>query len=503
MTFSAAGSRPNSLVMRSCFALAGFSFLLNASGGALAAPGGDAGCTTVNSGVLNTSLSSNNTDTRTVTGFSIGDRITFTLTGTLSGTADQWWASKVGGVGIITSAQYTNGTVTRTVTIDGPEGIKSVLRKQNGTPDTISVTATCVAAPPPVVGPTDSDKIRGVQVQGSMQAASASGAAITDAVSGATSDAFANGGSPITMGPGGIVMNFAAEPEARLADDRRNAGALEALAYAGEVTKAPRSAPALEKQWSLWANIRGSGFDRINSSAIDMRGTQLNATAGVGYKINPNVLIGAFAGYESFTYDFASLNGRLKGDGGTIGGYAGWKITPSLRWDVMAGWSGLSYDASAGTASGTFSGSRWIASTGLTGTHRVAGFTLEPSVKVFTLWEHQKDWTDSLGVLQTARDFTTGRVSAGGRVLTPAGEVASIKITPFVGFYGDWRFSSEDALPAAVDQVGLNKGWSGRVTGGVNIASAGGASLGLSGEYGGLGADYGIWTANLRARWPF
>ena len=261
--------------------------------------------------------------------------------------------------------------------------------------------------------------------------------------------------------------------------------------------------PVLDKAWSLWANIRGSGFDRINASALDQRGTQLNATAGIGYKLRQDLLVGLFAGYESFTYDFAAVSGRLKGDGGTIGGYAGWKITPSLRWDVMAGWTGLSYDASAGTAQGSFSGSRWIASTGLTGTHRVAGFTLEPSLKVFALWEHQKDWTDSLGTLQTARDFTSGRVSAGGRVMTPAAEWSFAKVTPFIGLYGDWGFSSENALPSGIDQVGYNKGWTGRVTGGVNLASLRGGSLGLSGEYGGIGGNYGIWTANVRANWPF
>ncbi|MBX9842191.1 MAG: autotransporter outer membrane beta-barrel domain-containing protein [Xanthobacteraceae bacterium] len=82
------------------------------------------------------------------------------------------------------------------------------------------------------------------------------------------------------------------------------------------------------------------------------------ATAGFGYKVTPNVLLGLFGGYENFRSDFASVSGRLKGDGGTAGGYAAWRIIPTLRWDAMLGWSKVAYDASAGAASGSFTGAR-------------------------------------------------------------------------------------------------------------------------------------------------
>lgn len=253
----------------------------------------------------------------------------------------------------------------------------------------------------------------------------------------------------------------------------------------------------------LWADIRGTGWDRNNAATGDLRGTQLNATAGIGYKLRPDVLVGMFTGYENFNYDFASLSGNLKGDGGTVGGYAAWRIAPTLRWDAMVGWSGLTYDGVAGTASGSFTGSRWIASTGLTGSYRVAAYVFEPSAKVYALWERQGSWTDSLGVSQASRDFSTGRVSTGGRVIAPWQMSATTTLSPYLGFYGDWRFATDNALPVGVPFVGISDGWSGRVTGGVNVATAGGGSLALGGEYGGIGANYGVWTANARANWRF
>ena len=507
-----AGARPFSFARRLVFGVASVGILFCGSGEARAS----AGCDSVNAGTLNVTQTDGPAfSQKTVTGFVVGDKITFTLTGVNATLAagGQWWITSVSVPGTLLDDYgiYSSGTVVRTYTVTGNGGdtsLKQVLRLQvQNIGETISVTAACL----PIGGhasttPTDSQKLRAVQVQGSTMAAQASGAAITGAVDGAIGDAFANGGRPVTFGANGMSFNFAADPDAGVGTrsnvTRRADDAFAALAYAGGATKAPR-VPVPERQWSLWADIRGTGWDRNNATAGDLRGTQINATVGLGYKLRPDVLVGAFAGYENFNYDFASLSGNLKGSGGTVGGYTAWRIAPTLRWDAMAGWSGLSYDGVAGTASGSFTGSRWIASTGLTGNYRVAAFVFEPSAKIYALWEHQGAWTDSVKASQASRDFATGRISTGGRVIVPWQVSATATLSPYVGFYGDWRFATDNALPVGVPFVGISDGWSGRVTGGVNIAMAGGGSLALGGEYGGIGANFGVWTANARANWPF
>jgi hypothetical protein len=267
------------------------------------------------------------------------------------------------------------------------------------------------------------------------------------------------------------------------------------------VTKAPGKVQYLSGPWSVWGDVTGSGFDQSNAGA--MHGNQLNATAGIGYRLRPDVVVGVFGGYENFNYDFAALAGRLKGDGGTVGAYGGWAIAPSLRWNTMLGWTGLSYDGSAGTAAGSFGGSRWLFSTGLTGNYRAGQFVLEPSAMIYALTEHQNGYTDTLGTVHASRDFTTGRVSLGGRVLLPAQANTPLFITPYVGLYGDWRFATDSAVPAAVPFVGIGDGWSARVAGGISMPVFNAGSLSLGADYGGIGVNYKIWTANARIAVPF
>jgi hypothetical protein len=311
----------------------------------------------------------------------------------------------------------------------------------------------------------------------------------------------AKGQVPIRTSSGYMVVSstvsrFAAERRSDVS--RRADEAFAALGFAA-VNKAPRRAPMVASPWSTWADVRGSGFEQSDSRTL--KGTQINATGGITYKLRSDLIVGAFAGYENFNYDFVSLTGNLKGNGGTIGTYAGWQITRTLRWKGMLGWTGLGYDATAATAAGSFDGSRWLVSTGLTGSYRVAAYIIEPSADVFAVWERQTGYSDNLGALHGARNLSTGRVALGARALAPM--LGPFGVTPYLGLYGDWRFASDNTLPAAVPFAGIGDGLSARVTAGFKTQVFTVGSLTVGGEYGGIGADYKLWTGNARLTVPF
>jgi outer membrane autotransporter protein len=260
----------------------------------------------------------------------------------------------------------------------------------------------------------------------------------------------------------------------------------------------------------LWADVRGTGWS-TDQSVGDIHGGQINAIAGLTRKLTPNFLVGVLGGYEDFHYDSQLLNGRLKGDGWTVGAYLGWRLLPGLRFDASVGRSGINYDGVSGTAAGTFLGSRWLATTALIGTYKtVYGIEIEPSAKVYALWEHENGYTDSLGTLQADRNFSSGRASTGVKVAYPwLLPWAAMKVTPYAGVYADYYFNRDDNVPLSASTVPILlptlfvHGWSARVTSGVDMMVLGGTKLSVGGEVGGLGNNFTVWSVRGRAAVPF
>lgn len=216
----------------------------------------------------------------------------------------------------------------------------------------------------------------------------------------------------------------------------------------------------------------------------------------------PGLVVGAFGGFERFGYDIRSLTGKLSGDGLTGGAYLGWRIVPGIRFDLVGAYSGIDYDARAATASGTFLGQRRLVSTGLTGTYALNGILLEPSARVFAIWERQGTWADSLGVQQAANSFSVGRASAGFRAAYPVVVGSGLTLSPYAGIYGNYYFSRGEAPTPGTEILAIADGWSARAISGLAF-DVGGAAVSVGGEWGGIGADHTQRSVTLRGALPF
>jgi hypothetical protein len=370
--------------------------------------------------------------------------------------------------------------------------------------------------------PPDSVKLRQLQVLVTPIIAQGWAQAVTAAMADATAAGF--GGNPQSLSPAGTgftyyfnddppaqrsaesdqpsLRDFLASPNGsakRVDDDFR------ALGYAGGMpTKAPPppAAPSAPRDWLAWISVRGTDFYR-GTIGSDVKGAQVDAFAGLTRRITPNLVVGVLAGYEHFDYSSQAFNGVLKGDGWTAGAYLGWKLSTTLRFDVNAAWSDLLANNTAGTATGNFLGTRWLVGGGLTGTYPWQKFVFEPSARVFALWEHENAYIDSLGSPQPARNFETGRASAGIKAIYPVAWTSSVALAPYAGLYADYYFSRDDGPTDNLTTLLLLQGWSARLTGGVTATLAGGASLGAGGEFGGIGSVNHIWTWTVRGRLPF
>jgi hypothetical protein len=297
------------------------------------------------------------------------------------------------------------------------------------------------------------------------------------------------------------LNRFLASPDG---SSKRVTDGFSALGYADEDGVATKAPPLLvaPHNWLAWFDVQGADFIR-DTVGSDLKGEQVNALAGISHKVTPDFLVGVLGGYEHFDYSSQAFNGVLTGDGWTAGGYLGWRIFQNVRFDAGGAWSDILANDMAGGASGSFIGNRWLVTGGLTGDYNWQAIVFEPSARVYALWEHENPYTDSLGTLQAEHNFDTGRASGGLQASYPFAWSSMVNLAPYVGFYGDYYFSMDDASTVGLTTTPLLQGWSGRATWGVAMTFGRGAMLSAGGEYGGIGGDYQIWTWRVRGSVPF
>jgi Autotransporter beta-domain/Bacterial Ig-like domain (group 3)/IPT/TIG domain len=369
-----------------------------------------------------------------------------------------------------------------------------------------------------VNGVSDSARLHQMQSAVMPVVTNLSGQAISSAIDNAISAGFGGACQLVSPNGGGFTYCFdgdaSAQPrslameESHLLPDQRQI--LEhdfaALGFAEEAPaakKAPAAPPPHD--WLGWLDVRAAEF-RTTTLGSDLQGTQVNGTAGITRRLTPDFLVGVVGGYEHFDFTSQAYNGALKGDGFTAGGYVGWRLTSTVRFDASGAWSDISAADSSGAATGNFTGHRWFASAGATGNYAWAATVIEPSARVYMLWEQENAYTDSLGTAQPSHTFDTGRGSAGVKVshMFAAGLGT---LAPYVGLYGDYYFSKDDATttttPALAAVTPILQGGSARATGGVTMMFDGGKQLSFGGEYSGIGQNTRIWNLQLHGSVSF
>jgi hypothetical protein len=443
------------------------------------------GCSALNAGAWNVSATRPSGDLPTQT-FAVGEKITFVLGASSSRYLRPQPVNLIKPTGYPAGIVEKIGAATFSYTVvAGQTSLTDTLDLSAFNGGTVTLAATCTSV---MSGnnKTDGQSIRPPQWDIAKTVPASSAPVISDGFDGVIGNAFSTSGA---------TTNFAAEAPSNVV--RGTDQAFSTLGPAGRTyTKAPPGVYDLD--WNAWVDARATSFDQN-----DTHGTQFNFTSGIGRSITPNLLIGVLTGYQHLNLSVDSLAGKMSGDGGTLGAYAAYRFIPNWSADGMIGRSDIWYAAATGTASGSFTGSRWLGSSGLTGGYQFTAFMLEPSARIYTLQEGENAWTDSLGISRTSRMFTESRVSTGGKLTYPW-EAAGVQISPYLGSYGDYRFSTDNSLPVDVPSVGLKDGWSGRATTGVTFAGGrGGPSFTLGGELGGIGAGYDIWSATARLNLPF
>jgi hypothetical protein len=138
-----------------------------------------------------------------------------------------------------------------------------------------------------------------------------------------------------------------------------------------------------------------------------------------------------------------------------------------------------------------------------------SALTIEPSARIYALCEHENGYTDSLGTVQSDRQFFTGRASGGAKLIYPLVWTSTITLAPYVGLCGDYYFNGDDAAPVSITgavplaSTPLLAGWLAGATGGLSATFATGATVAIGAELGGIGGTTQIWTFRSQGSVPF
>jgi hypothetical protein len=419
----------------------------------------------------------------------VGDLVTFTAT-----------VTSPAGTPTGTVTFLNNGAALGTVPLSGgaadlstaelPEGTHPIIAQYNPsgafTPSTSPVLNQVVGA-------------GGAALISSKIVAQTSGQSMQGSIDQALGDAFGGTGNQFTASMTGFYLSYSGSQPARTTDrrafdifavrspdDEGEERRFRGLLGIGNSSHAADDIEAIPSNWRIWTNVRNTWWNSGTQTG-DIQGSQLNVLAGATYIVSPDVAVGAFAGYESFGYDSVPFDSRLAGSGWTGGAYVGWKVTPNYRFDLGVAASALDYSAYVGAASGTFDGTRLFLTTGLTGAHEMGGLKVEPSVKLYSLWENDDAFVDTAGTAYLKRSFSTSRASGGIKVARPF-EAGGLAFEPFLGAFIDYYFSTEEtAGPNVVIIDAIRDGWSARLTGGLALVSTTGVRATVTGEVGGLG----------------
>jgi hypothetical protein len=374
----------------------------------------------------------------------------------------------------------------------------------------------------------DSTNLRQMQLTVMPIVSNLSGQAISGAIDSAIGVGF--GGDPQLLTPNGSGFTYyydgSTQPQASNDTGDKLASSAQALTNPsggnskidddfralGFADRAPASSSAFKtnappptpvgppRDWLAWVDVRGAGFGH-SGTLNELNGTQINVLAGLTRRVTPDFVIGALGGYEHFDFNSQAYNGVLKGSGYTAGSYVGLRLGP-VRFDAGGAWSAITAADTAGSASGNFTGRRWLAEGGVTGTYSWAGLGFEPSARFYAMWEHENAYTDSLGTLQAAHDFNTGRGSVGLKTAYPF-LIGAGTLAPYVGLYGDYYYSKDNAPNPGLTTILLLQGAGVRATGGITAAFLSGPQLSIGAEYSVIGSDTHIWTLRARGSVPF
>ena len=493
------------------------------------------GCADVNAGAFNVTNYAPPGSGRiaTISGFSVGERITFTITGNAPAGTSQFQLINAAFGGPLLQTYYSNTPTVLHYTVVGGSANDLTMTTWQGLgltgPDEITIVATCDTGPAP-----NSDASHGV-VKGFLASRinaillndpsatsllNRSGAMgptnIASAGNGATnvaSNAAAFGGA---MGLGSGFGNAMGLGASSLGDDTIDASGSKNIRFSQSLSQLRRQAAQSQMSkdrmalgagdggalplayetaspWDIWVEGRYSAFDDDNGN-LDRSGHVGVLYVGGDYRLTQNMIVGVLAQFDWAKDESGVLSSKVNGNGWMIGPYLSAQIHDNIYLDLRAAWGRSSNDLTLGTATGDFDTSRWLVKGTLAGNWMYDAWRITPSAELAYVTESANSFTNSAGTFVAGQDVSLGRLQFGPEIGYRFAHTANTFIEPFAALKGVWDFDNPNVAIIDGFVVGPGDFW-GRLQGGLNVVTSSGWYVRGLASWDGLGAsDYNGYT---------
>lgn len=490
-----------------------------------------ANCADVNSGVFNRTAytPSGSGVLNTSTGFAVGDKITFRVSG-MAGSSFELINGALNTALLVQPLSSSTATLTYTVTGSNSDTTLNTYMLVQAIPFEITIAASCVASGG---GGGSGDKggsasnatraflasrINGILLNdpSATSLLNRSGAAapqqFASARSGATNVASSASAFGAAMGLGsglGNAMGLGAGDAATDVDGSRP------IQFSQSISQLRRqSADAQMKRdrmalgagdggalplayetaspWDIWVEGRFSGFE--DGGRLDRNGHVGVLYVGGDYRVAENVIVGVLAQFDWSADDSGALASKADGNGWMVGPYLSARIHDNIYLDVRAAWGRSSNDLTVGGASGDFDTSRWLVKGTLSGNWMYDAWRITPMAELAYVEENADSFTTTNGSFVSSQSVSLGRLQFGPEIGYRFAHTADSFLEPFAAIKGVWDFDNPNVAIIDGYIVGPGDFW-GRLQGGLNWMTSSGLYVRGLASWDGLGAgDYNGYT---------
>lgn len=188
-----------------------------------------------------------------------------------------------------------------------------------------------------------------------------------------------------------------------------------------------------QPDWNAWVDGRYLDVDD-QRYGLSTDGYYTEASFGIDRLVGADMTIGVAVAPERLDLEGYGRTVKLTGTGYTVGPDVGYRVAPNVIVDAWAGYSRIDTDLDIGTVTGSYKSDRWFGAATVTSQHAVGLVNIRPKLSAFLSHDRADGFTDSTGQAVADDSFTyaTGEVSLGvNRIYRMGGDTL---VQPYVRF---------------------------------------------------------------------